>query len=139
MTKSQNNNHSFHPVLKMRFSREENDTVEINPPFRTSFKANLVSTIEQLYEKTTSAVQINGSTERMVQNNHWSKARMSSVTHPLNIFLKWIMEEHDGNASIGGRNITSLQFADDIDDLAEEKQEPKALLQSLKKSAQGTR
>ena len=62
MTKSQNDNHYFHPVLKTTFARKENDTVEINPPFITSFKANLV-TIEQLYGKTTSAVQINGSRE----------------------------------------------------------------------------
>ena len=64
---------------------------------------------------------------------------MSSVTHPLNIFFKQIMEEHDGNASIGGRNMTNLQFADNTDDLAEEKQEPESLLQSLKKPAQGIR
>ena len=36
-----------------------------------------------------------------------------------NIFLEQIMsdslEEHDGKVSIGGRNITNLRFADDID------------------------
>ena len=36
-----------------------------------------------------------------------------------NIFLERIMsdalEEHDGKVSIGGRNITNLRFADDID------------------------
>ena len=30
------------------------------------------------------------------------------------------LEKHDRKASIGGRNITNLRFADDIDDLAEE-------------------
>ena len=30
------------------------------------------------------------------------------------------LEEDDGKVSIGGRNITNLQFADDIDALAEE-------------------
>ena len=30
------------------------------------------------------------------------------------------LEEHDGKASISGRNITNLRFADDIDALAEE-------------------
>ena len=43
-----------------------------------------------------------------------------------NIFLERIMsralEEHDGRVSIGGRNVTNLQFADDKDALAEEKQ-----------------
>ena len=46
---------------------------------------------------------------------------MSSVTH-FNIFLERIMsgalEEHDGKVSIGGRNITSLRFANDKDALA---------------------
>ena len=40
------------------------------------------------------------------------------------------LEEHDGKASIGGRNITNLRFADDIDALAEEGQELKALVES---------
>ena len=43
-----------------------------------------------------------------------------------NIFLELIMsdslEEHDGKLSTGGRNITNLRFADDIDALAEEEQ-----------------
>ena len=30
------------------------------------------------------------------------------------------VEEHDGKISIGGKNITNLRFADDIDVLAEE-------------------
>ena len=33
------------------------------------------------------------------------------------------LEEHDGRISIGGRNIINLRFADDIDALAEVKQE----------------
>ena len=73
----------------------------------------------------------------MVQNKSRSKARISSVTHLLNIFLEWIMsdalEEHDGKVSIGGRTITNLRFADDIDVLAEEEQELEALVESLDK------
>ena len=41
------------------------------------------------------------------------------------------LEEHDGKVSIGGRNITNLRFADDIDALAKEEQELKALVVSL--------
>ena len=33
------------------------------------------------------------------------------------------LEQHDGKVSLGGRNITNLRFADDIDALAEEEQE----------------
>ena len=52
-----------------------------------------------------------------------------------NIFLGRIMtdalEEHDGKFNIGGRNITNLRFANDIDALAEEEQEAEALVESL--------
>ena len=43
------------------------------------------------------------------------------------------LEKHDGKVSVGGRNITNLRFADDIDALAEEEQELEALLESLNK------
>ena len=36
--------------------------------------------------------------------------------------------------SIGGRNITNLRFADDIDAVAEEEQELQALVESLDKT-----
>ena len=55
-----------------------------------------------------------------------------------NIFLQRIMsdvlEEHDGHVSIGGRTITNLRFAVDIDALAEEKQKLEALVESLHKT-----
>ena len=55
-----------------------------------------------------------------------------------NIFLERIMsdalEEHDGKVSIGGRIITNLRLADDIDALAEEEQELEALVESLDKT-----
>ena len=38
-----------------------------------------------------------------------------------------------GKVSIGRRNMTNLQFADDIDTLAEEEQELEALVESLDK------
>ena len=44
------------------------------------------------------------------------------------------LEEHDGKVSIGGKNITNLRFADDIDALAEEEQELEALIESLHKT-----
>ena len=44
------------------------------------------------------------------------------------------LEKHDGKVSIGGRNITNLRFADDIDALAEEEQELEALVESLDKT-----
>ena len=44
------------------------------------------------------------------------------------------LDEHDDEVSIGGRNITNLRFADDIDALAEGKQEHEALIESLDKT-----
>ena len=56
----------------------------------------------------------------------------------INIFLKQIMsetlEEHGRRVTIGGRNITNLEIADDIHALAEEEQELEALVESLDKT-----
>ena len=52
---------------------------------------------------------------------------MSTLTHPFQLFLERIMtdasEDHEGTVSIGGRTITNLRFADDIDGLAGEEEE----------------
>ena len=103
-----------------------------------NISANLVRTFEQLYDKATSAVQMNGSIGDWFRTT--VEVRQGCLLSPtlFNIFLKRIMfdalEEHDGNVSIGGRNITSLRFADDIDVLAEEEQELEALVESLDKT-----
>ena len=60
------------------------------------------------------------------------------LPHSLTFFLERItsdaLEEHGENVSIGGRNITNLQFVDDIDALAVEKHELEALVASLDKT-----
>ena len=74
----------------------------------------------------------------MVQNDSRSKARNLLSPTLFNIFLERIMsdalKEHDGKVSLGGRNMTNLRFADDIDALAEEEQELDALIESLDKT-----
>ena len=87
--------------------------------------ANLVCVIEHLYDKTISAAKMNGSTGEWLRTS-WSKARMSSLLPTLyNIFIERNMsdalEEHDGKVSIDGKTITILQFADDVDALAEKR------------------
>ena len=93
-----------------------------------SISANLVCTIGQLYDKATkvgrkSPVQMNGSIGERFRTTVgvWQGCLLSPTL--FNIFLERIMsdalEEHDGKVSIGGRNITNLRFADDIDALAE--------------------
>ena len=103
-----------------------------------NISANLVRTIEQLYDKATSAVQMNSSI------GEWFRTRVGvrqgCLLSPtlFNIFLERIMsdalEEHDGKVSIHGRNITNLRLADDIGALAVEEQELETLVESLDKT-----
>ena len=57
---------------------------------------------------------------------HWpcSCTAQSSILSIGSVFLERIMtdalEDHEGTVSIGGRTITNLRFADDIDGLAGE-------------------
>ena len=52
---------------------------------------------------------------------------MSTLTHHLNVFFERIitgtLEDHEGTVSTGGRTITNLRIADDIDGLAGEEKE----------------
>ena len=78
------------------------------------------------------ATQENGSEQQL------ESERLSSFTHLLQHFFERIMsdalEEHNGKVSIGGGTITNLQFADDIDALAEEEQKLEALVENLDKT-----
>ena len=87
-----------------------------------NISANLVRTIEQLYDKTTSAVQMNGSIGEWFRTT--VRVRQGCLLTPtlFNIFLERIMsnalKEHDKKV----RNITNLRFADDIDAVTEDEQ-----------------
>ena len=89
-----------------------------------NISAHLVFTVEQLYHKATSAVQMNGSMREWFRTKVGVRqGRLLSPTL-FNIFLKRIMsdalEEHNRKVSIGDRNITNLRFADGIDAVIEE-------------------
>ena len=45
------------------------------------------------------------------------------------------IEDHEGTVSIGGRTITNLRFADDIDGLAGEEEELAKLVECLDKAS----
>ena len=82
----------------------------------------LVMSIQQLYKNATSAVLAQG---KIGDWFHTSVGvRQGCLLSPtlFNIFLEQIMtdalEDHVGTVSIGGRVITNLRFADDIDGLA---------------------
>ena len=87
---------------------------------------NLIRVIKNLYDKATSAVLFNSNI------GDWFRTtvgvRQGCLLSPLlfNIFLERIttdaLEDHEGTVSIGGRRITNLCVADDIDGLAGEEE-----------------
>ena len=102
-----------------------------------NIRADLVCTTEQLYDKATSEVQMNGSMVEWFRTAY--RVRHGFLLSPtlINIFLNRIMsdtlEEHGRRVSTGGRNITNLEIADDIHALAEEEQELEAQVESVDK------
>ena len=103
-----------------------------------NIKPNLVRTIGQLYDKATSAVQMNGGIGAWFRTTVGVRQGCLLSLILVNIVLKRIMsddlEEHDEKVSICGRNIMNLPFADDIDALAEDKQELDVLVEYLDKT-----
>ena len=84
-----------------------------------NISANLIRVITNLYDKATSAVLFNSSIVDRFRTT--VGVRQGCLLSPtlFNIFLERIMtdaiEDHEGTVSIGGRAITNLRFADDID------------------------
>ena len=100
-----------------------------------NINADLIKVIESLYSKATSAVYYNGSVEEWFRTT--VGVRQGCLLSPtlFNIFLERIMtdalENHEGSVSIGGRTITNLRFADDIDALAGKEDELVKLVNHL--------
>ena len=104
---------------------------------KSNISANLVRTTEKLYDKATSAVQMNSSMGEWCRTTVGVGQGCLQSPTVFNIFLERIMpvlEEYDGKVSIGGRNTSNLRFANDIDALAEEEQELEILVESLDKT-----
>ena len=99
---------------------------------------NLIQIIKNLYNKAASAVLFNGSI------GDWFRTtvgvRQGCLLSPtfFNIFLERIMtdalENHEGTVSIGGRTITNLRFAHDINGLAGDEEELANLIECLDKA-----
>ena len=97
--------------------------------------ANLITIIKSLYEKATSEVLYNGIT------GDWFRTtvgvRQSCLLSPTlsNIFLEKIMtdalQNHEGTVKVGGRIITNLRFAYDIDGLAGKEEELENLVKKV--------
>ena len=92
-----------------------------------NISTNLIQVIKNLYNKATNAVLFNGSIEDWFRTTVGVRQGCLLSPTPFNIFLKRIMafalEDHEDTVSIGGRTITNLRFAGDIDDLAGEEKE----------------
>ena len=101
--------------------------------------SKLVRTIEHLYDNATSAEIFNSSIEDWFRTT--VGLRQGCLLSPtlFNIFLERIvtnaLENHQGTVSIGGRTITNLRFADDIDGLAGDEQELVNLVERLEKTS----
>ena len=101
--------------------------------------ANLIRVIKNLYDKTTGAVLFNGSIGDWFQTT--VGVRQGCLLSPtlFNIFLERIMtdalEDQEGTVSTGGRTITNLCFADNINGIGGEEEELAKLVKRLDKTS----
>ena len=104
-----------------------------------NISTNFIQIIKNLYNKATSAVLFNGGIGDWFRTT--AGVRQGCLLSPtlFNLFLERIMtdalEDHEGTVSIGGRTITNLRFADDIDGLAGEEEELANLVKHLDKAS----
>ena len=101
--------------------------------------ANLVPVIRHLFDKVTSTGLFNGSIRDWFRTTVGVRQECLLSSNLFNICLKRIMtgtlEYYESTVSIGGRTITNLHFADDIDGLAGEEEELVKLVERLDKAS----
>ena len=104
-----------------------------------NINANRIQVIENLYNKATSAVYLNGDIGDWFRTTVGVRQGCRLSPTLFNIFLERIMtdalEDHQGTVSIGGRTITNLRFADDIDGPAGKEEELASLVDRLDKTS----
>ena len=143
-------------VLREKYSQHQQDIYHVFIDFKKAFdrvwhdalwdtmkKYNmgqkLINIIKQLYAKASSAVLVQGTVGDWFHTS--VGVRQGCLLSPtlFNIFLERIMtdalEDHHGTVSIGGRTITNLRFADDIDGLAGDEEELAALVDRLDRTS----
>jgi len=104
-----------------------------------NINAKLIRTIESLYHKATSTVLVNGNIGEWFRTT--VGVRQGCLLSPtlFNIYLERIMsdalEDHEGSVSVGGRTITNLRIADDIDGLAGDEEEMESLVNRLNQAS----
>ena len=100
-----------------------------------NLNANLIRTIHFLYNRAISTVYYYKNIGEWLRTT--IRVRQGCLLYPtlFNIFLERIMaatvKDHEPTVSIIGRTITNLHFADNIDSLAGEEQEPVNLVNQL--------
>ena len=104
-----------------------------------NISGKLIETIQSLYENAMSAVLVQGATGEWFHTS--VGVRQGCLLSPtlFNIFLEDIMTlalgNNNGTISIGGRQITNLRFADDIDAITGEEDELTTLVHNLDTAA----
>ena len=99
---------------------------------------NLIALIEELYNNATSSVYLDGDIGEWFRTT--VGVRQGCLLSPtlFNIFLERIMtdalEDHQSTVSIGGRCVSNLRFADDIDGLAGSQEELAELIRRFDES-----
>ena len=90
---------------------------------------------QKLYDEATSAVLFNSSIGDRFRTTVGARQGCLLSSTLFNIFLDKVtidaVENYEGTVSIGGRTITNLRFADDIDTLAGEEEELAKLVERL--------
>ena len=106
---------------------------------RYNINTNIIRVIRNLYDKATSAALFNSSIGDWLRTT--VGARQGCLLSPtlFNIFMERIMtdvlEDNEGTVSIGGRKISNLCFANDINGLAGEEEELSNLVERLDKAS----
>ena len=137
---SQHQQHIYHMFIdfKKAFDKVWHDALWATMK-RYNMGQKLIETIKQLYAKATSAVLFNGKVGEFFRTT--VGVRQGCLLSPtmFNTFLEMIMtealEHHNGSVSIGGRTITNLRFADDIDGLAGTEEELISLANRLEETS----
>ena len=104
-----------------------------------NISVDLIRVIKNLYDKATNAFLFNSGIGDRFRTT--VGVRQGCLLSPIlfNIFLERIMtdalEDYEGTVNIGGRTITNLRFADDIDGLAGDEEELANLVEPLDKAS----
>ena len=105
-----------------------------------NISGKLIETIQRLYENAMSAVLVQGTTGEWFHTSVGVRQGCLLSQTLFNIFLEDIMthalENFNGTISIGGRTITNLRFADDIDGITGEEDELTELVHNLDTAAE---